>query len=300
MNQPPGLSKTKLGAYIAAVLAIVLWGMSFVSIKIALDEVTPLSMILLRFTIAAMMIGLAAMFRKEWSQLTRSDFLPLAGVGLVGITLQQLLQVGGQAMAQASVAGVLAATAPAFIVILAAIFLRERQTNQRIIGVGLALIGAFLVVTNGKIGSVELEPVSFQGSLLVLASSIVWAVFIILSKKAVHNRPAMPVTSALFIFGAFFTLPLWLAARGWEDLVGISPTGWSAILFTSIFCTGAAYLLNTFALKHISASQVGVVQTLEPLVAVSTALLILGEELTLPIVIGSVCILVGIVLAQRN
>jgi drug/metabolite transporter (DMT)-like permease len=300
MNLPPGLSKTKLGAYFAAVLAIVLWGMSFVSIKIALEEVTPLSLILLRFTIAAGIIGLAAWSRKEWSQLKRSDFLPLAGIGLVGITLQQLLQVGGQARAQASVAGILAATAPALIVLLAAIFLRERQTNQRIIGVGLALIGAFLVVTNGKIGSVVLEPVSLQGSLLVLASSIVWAVFIILSKTAVHDRPAMPVTSALFIFGAFFTLPLWLAVRGWEDLMNISTTGWSAILFTAILCTGAAYLLNTFALKSISASQVAVIQTLEPLVAISTAVLVLGEEITLPILIGGVCILVGIVLSQRS
>jgi drug/metabolite transporter (DMT)-like permease len=300
MKHPPKNQERKWIAYFAAVLAILFWGTSFVSIKIALEEVTPVSLIVLRFLIAGGIVGLFAAWRREWQHIRRNDVVFLAGAGLVGITIQQLLQVSGQSRAEASVAGVLAATAPAFIVLLAALILKEPQSNRRILGVGLSILGAYLVVTHAERGFTWRTPLSMQGSLLVLASAVVWAIFIILSKTAVHNRPPMPVTSALFLFGALFILPVWLVGRGWADLADVGALGWSAILFTAVLCTAAAYLLNTYALKFISASEVAVIQTLEPLVAALTAVLILGENLTLPMALGGGCILAGIFLSQQS
>ncbi len=297
---PTKQSKPPILAYFAAITAIILWGISFITIKIALVEVSPVTLIILRFSLGALIVGAAATLRKEWGFLSWRDLPGLAVVGLVGITLQQFLQIAGQARAEAVVAGFLASTAPAFIVILASIFLHEPQSLKQSIGVALALLGAFLVVTNGRLVSFDLKDIISQGSLLILASSIVWAGFVILSKKAVHNKPATTVTSAMFFFGVVFSLPFFIFHQGWQELGAVSPLGWGAILFTAILCTGAAYLLNTSALKTIPASRVAVIQTLEPVVVMVAAATVLGETITLPMAFGGALILGGVLLAQQT
>ncbi len=293
---------------VEAVLAIVLWGVSFISIKIALEEISPVTMITIRYTIGAAIIGAFAAARREWKQITRRDLLALAMVGFVGIGLQQLLQVAGQMLAPASIAGLLAATAPAFTLILASIFLGEKQTWLQAAGVGLALAGSAIVITNGQLSDIQsffttgdaiFSGSELQGSLLVLASALVWALFIIFNRKVVQDKPAMIVTAAMFSFGTLFVLPLFILLRGWQEFADISPRGWSAILFTALLCTAAAYLLNTHALKHVPASRVAVIQMLEPLVVVVTAVLVLGETISTPVAIGASAILVGIFLAQK-
>lgn len=288
-----------------AVLAIVLWGISFITIKIALEEVSPVTLIVVRFAIGAMIVGIASGIRGEWLskpgsiKLSWRDLIMLALVGFVGITLQQFLQVGGQALATASVAGLLAATAPAFTILLAAVFLRERQSWRQVFGVGLALIGSLLVITNGQPGGIHLADFQTKGSFLVLLSSVVWGLFTIMTRHVAQDKPAMLVTSAIFLFGTLFALPFFVFQQGWLELGEVSPGGWFAILFTAVLCTGAAYLLNTHALKFIPASRVAVIQMLEPVVVIIAASIILNEALSLPIAMGGVLILAGVFLAQQ-
>jgi drug/metabolite transporter (DMT)-like permease len=288
-----------------AVLAIILWGISFITIKIALEEISPVTLIVMRFTIGATIIGAAAGLRGEWTGKSTSQGLSfrdlplLALVGFLGITLQQLLQVAGQALATASVAGLLASTAPAFTLLLAAVFLGERHGWRQFVGVGFALTGSALVITNGQPAAISLADFKTQGSLLVLSSSLMWAVFTIMTRNIAPGKPAMSLTASLFLFGTFFALPLFIYQQGWKELSDLSLLGWFSILFTAILCTGAAYLLNTHALKYIPASRVASIQMLEPVVVVIAAAFILNETLSLPAAVGGAAILGGVFLAQQ-
>lgn len=282
-----------------ALAAISLWGISFISIKLALADVSPVTLIVLRFAVGALVVGAVAWRRGEFRRLSRRDLPTLAGVGLVGITLQQLLQVSGQATAEASVAAFLAATAPAFTVALAALLLREAPRPWQIAGVLLATAGAALVATNGDWASLLRGDLGRPGNLLVLASSVVWALLTILSKRAVAGRPATLVTAGMFFFGGLFALPLFLAQQGWRELAEVSAAGWGAIVFTGLVCTAGAYLLNTRALRHLSASRVALIQNLEPLVAVTAAAVLLGEAVTPAMLAGGAAILGGVYLAER-
>jgi drug/metabolite transporter (DMT)-like permease len=286
-------------ALLEALAAISLWGISFISIKLALAEVTPVTLIVIRFVSGALVVGAVAWRRGEFRDLSRRDLPALAGVGLVGITLQQLLQVSGQATAEASVAAFLAATAPAFTVALAALFLREAPRPWQIVGVLLATAGAALVATNGDWGSLLRGDFGKPGNLLVLASSVVWALLTILSKRAGAGRPATLVTAGMFFFGGLFAAPLFLAQQGWRELTDVSAAGWGAIAFTSLVCTAGAYLLNTRALQQLSASRVALIQNVEPLVAVTAAALLLSEAVTAAMLAGGAAILGGVYLAER-
>lgn len=283
-----------------AILAISLWGISFISIKIALQDVSPVTLIVMRFAAGAVLVGALAWARGEFKLLRWRDVPALASVGLIGIALQQFLQVSGQATAETSVAAFLASTAPAFTVALAALFLKEKIRAWQMGGVALATLGAVLVATNGNLEGLLTGHFGAPGNLLVLASSVVWALLTLLSKRAVENRPAFLVTAGMFFFGTLFLTPLFVAQSGWRELATVSAGGWGAIIFTTLVCTVGAYLLNTHALKHISASRVALIQNLEPLVAVVGAALILREALTWPMLLGGVAILSGVYLAERT
>ncbi len=279
--------------------AIALWGISFISIKLALYEVSAVTLIVVRFFLGALIVGAAAWRSGELRQLRGRDVPMLALVGLVGIALQQILQVSGQATAEASVAAFLAATAPAFTVLLAALMLREAPRPWQMAGVGLAGLGAATVATNGDWAGLAQGDFGAPGNLLVLASAVVWALLTILSKRAVERRPPLLVTTGMFFFGGLFVLPAFVAEQGWRALSGVTPGGWGAIVFTSVVCTAGAYLLNTRALRHLSASRVALIQNIEPLTAVAAAALLLGEAITPAMLLGGAAILAGVYLAER-
>ena len=296
------MKRTETIAVSEAILAIILWGVSFIFIKIALREISAVNLIVLRFAMGALCVGLFAWRRGDFQQFTWADAPGLALVGAVGITLQQLLQVTGQVTADASVAAFLAATAPAFTAILAAVWLHERLRPWQIIGVGLASLGGIIVATGGDFAALRAGQAvrTLPGNALILLSSVVWAVFTILSKRVVRNRPAALVTTGIFFFGMLFTLPLFLAEHTWSEIPRLSPGGWGAMLYVGIVSTAAAYLLNSHALKHISAARVAVIQNLEPLSAVVAAFLILNETMSSAMVLGGAAILTGVYLAERN
>jgi drug/metabolite transporter (DMT)-like permease len=198
------------------------------------------------------------------------------------------------------VAAFLASTAPAFTVALAAVLLREKPRLWQIGGIVLATLGAVLVATNGNWTGLLNGNFGAPGNVWVLASSVVWALLTILSKRAVENRPPLLVTASMFFFGALFIAPLFVYQQGWRELATVTPTGWAAIAFTSLICTVGAYLLNTFALKHITASRVALIQNLEPLSAVAVAALVLNESLTPAMLLGGAAILGGVYLSERT
>lgn len=284
------------------ILAIVIWGVSFIYIKIALREISAVTLIVLRFAMGALIVGLFAWQRGDFEQLTWADVPKLALVGALGITLQQLLQVSGQVTADASVAAFLASTAPAFTVLLAAVWLREHLHSRQMVGVGLASLGGIIVATGGDFVALITGQTlrTLPGNVLVLLSSMVWAVFIVLSKRMVRNRPAGLVTSGIFFFGMLFTLPFFLVEQGWSAIPRLSLEGWGAMLYVGILSTAMAYLLNSHALKHISAARVAVIQNVEPLSAMAAAVVILDESITWAMVLGGAAILSGVYLAERN
>jgi len=288
-------------ALIEAFLAIVLWGISFIYVKIALREISAITLIVLRYAAGTLLVGLVAWQRGDLARLSCSDLPGLALVGAIGITLQQLLQVSGQVTADAGVAAFLAATAPAFTVLLAAACLRERLHWWQLIGVGLASLGGMAVAIGGDLNALDGEQGwrTLPGNLLILLSAVVWAVFIILSKGLVRHRPTTLVTTGMFLFGTLFTLPLFWFEKGWLELSHLTSDGWWAMFYVTVLSTAMAYLLNSHALKIISASRVAVIQNLEPLIAVVAATLILDESMSWVMVGGGAAILAGVFLAER-
>lgn len=296
------LKRAETIALLECFLAITLWGVSFLFMKIALRELSAATVIVFRYALGTLLVGFVSWQRGEFARISLADVKVLALLGAVGISLQQMLQVSGQVTADVGVAAFLAATAPAFTVVLAAVWLHERLGRMQAVGVLLASMGGIVVAVGGDFSSLLAGETlhTLPGNILILLSSVVWAVFIILSKRAVRNRPSAFVTSGTFFFGMLFSLPLFVYGRGWEEFPRLSPGGWSAILHLGVLMTAVAYMLNSHALKHISATRVAVVQNTEPLIAMIAAAVFMGEPVTGTILAGGAAILGGVYLAERN
>jgi len=281
-------------------LAIALWAISFISIKIALREVSPVTLIVMRYGMAWLILGVTTWLQGSFRQFRRSDLTRMAALGAVGVSLHQFLQVYGQASADASAAAFLASTAPAFMILLGAILLRERLNRWQILGVVLATAGAGIVSTGSVFPWTRSTHWTETGNLLVLLSAVVWAIYSIMSRAIVQGRPPALITTGMMFSGWLISLPVFILQRGWQEIPGLSSTGWGALLFTGIMSTAVSFLLYNHALKHAPASRLAAIQNIEPIIATATAVLVLDEKINAAFILGGCAILIGVILAERQ
>jgi drug/metabolite transporter (DMT)-like permease len=294
------MKRSELVALIETAAAISLWALSFVFIKIALGEISPMTLIFLRYAMGGLILGVAAGIRGDFARFERSDLTRMFWLGLVGIFLQQLLQVNGQITAEASVAAFLASTAPAFMVILTAVFLRGSVKGGQILGVLLATSGGIWVATGGAFSSLTAGQLGNWGNWLVLASSVVWAVYTILTHYLIQDRPPILIAAGMLFWGWLFSLPFFIAQNGWHDFAQMSSSGWGAVIIVGVFSTALTYLLYSHALKLAPASRLAAIQNIEPLIATIAAVTILNEKITPALIWGGIAILAGVYLAEQN
>jgi drug/metabolite transporter (DMT)-like permease len=278
---------------LGALLAIVFWGMSFVATKAALREVAPVTLITVRFVIGAVM--LLAIVR----ELPPRDALPqLALMGFVGIFIHQMLQSYALTMTTAVHTGWLIGITPIWSAVLAAIVLHERFGAIKILGLLGGFAGALLVVTRGDFSPAVLALPSTRGDLLILLSTINWAIYSTLGHATIRRLGPRRATSGAMLFGALMLLPFFLAQRGWRELPHVSGIGWTSILFLAIGCSGLGYLFWYGALERIEASRVAAFLYLEPLVTFATAVALLHEPVSGAAVGGGVLVLASVVITQ--
>jgi len=282
-----------------ATFAVVVWGASFIATKLALREATPVVVIWLRFGIGVIVLGGFVYTRREFAVPAPRELGYFSLLGFLGITFHQWLQVTGLQTAQATTTAWIITTIPVFIAILGWFMLKEELGWDRLGGIVLAAFGVLLVVTHGNLGAVMRGQLGSRGDLLVFFSAPNWAVFSVLSRKALRKHPATQMMFSVMLFGWIFT-SVWLAMTGHtSEILTLSVSGWLSILFLGIFCSGFAYIFWYDALKEVSASQVGSLLYIEPLVAVVVAAFVLDERVFIATVAGGVLIIAGVWLVNR-
>jgi len=284
---------------IETAIAISLWALSFPLIKLALQEVSPLTLIVIRFSLGGGLLFWVAYRQKIFRLYARNDFIAIGGLGFIGVTVHQLLQVSGQAFSEASTAALRASTAPAIIVLLGAIFLKERLGLRQTTGVFLASAGAIVVSTGGQPTWLNQEQLLKPGSLLILLSAIIWAVYSILNRVVGAARSPLITASGMMLAGAFFCVPLWILQEGWLELGNLPPSTWVNLAVIGILCTGLAHLLYTRALQRTSASDLAAIQNIEPVIAIIAAAILLGEKIHPALITGGILILAGLFLSEK-
>ena len=287
-------------ASIKALFAVLVWGASFVAIKIVLKYVPPITLVWMRFAVGVVILGAAVGLRHQFSLPKPKDWLYFALLGFVGITFHQWLQSTGLVTSKATTTGWIVASMPIFIAILGWLILKEKLNWLQALGIILAAFGVLLVVTHGNLGSLVSGKFGTPGDILILISAPNWAVFTILSRRGLKTYPAALMMFYVMAFGLMFSSVLFVAGRGWESIHNIATEGWIALGFLGILCSGVAYIFWYDALKVLPVAQVGTYLYIEPVVTVIVSFLLLNEKITLAGILGGVVILMGVWLVNQT
>ena len=292
-------SKT-LFAQLKLVAAIAVWGGSFIATKLAVGEVSPVTVVWSRFLIGLIILGWFAWRHGELAIPTWKDGLEFAFLGFMGITLHQWLQSSGLVTSEAATTAWIVSTTPVFMAVLGWLFLKEHLGIAGKAGIVLAALGVLLVVSKGSLAGMFSGSFGRPGDILILISAPNWAIFSVLSRPALQKHSAIKVTFYVLLFGWLLTSLQFLAGRHWSEFSQLSSTGWIAIAFLGVFCSALAYIFYNDGLKALPASQVGAFLYLEPLVATLVAAVILSEKIVFATLAGGALILLGVWQVSRT
>lgn len=300
MNGSPAKSKARVGGYLAALAATVLWAGNFVVARGIAHEIPPIQLNFWRWTVAlACLLPLALPKLRADLPAIRRNLPYLAVMGLLGVAaLNSFIYKAGQTTESLNMA-LLVPTAPIMILVLSRLIYNEPITPRRLAGLVVVLLGVLALVSRGDwrdIASVQFAP----GDLWALAGAACFAVYSFLIRKRPADISIEGFNAAMFGLGLAIMLPFVL----WEAVVLPGPV-WNAqvvagVCYAGLGCSFGAYLLWTRAIASIGPVPAGIVYYTLPLFTAIESVLLLGERVSLMHVLGGALIVSGIMLATLD
>ena len=289
----------RLPPEVAALLAVVFWGISFVATKGALRELSPITLIFLRFTLGtALLLGLVRV-RGNNPFPPRDAWGALAVMGLVGVFIHQMLQAKGLTMTSAVHTGWLIGVIPIWSALLSACMGKEKFGMIKVAGLLGGFAGALLVISRGKFSREVFQLPATRGDFLILISTVNWAVYSVIGHATIKRLGSTRATAGTMLFGWLMLLPFFVSTQGWLELPQLSLAGWTAVLFLGICCSALGYLFWYGALERIEVSRVAAFLYLEPLVTLLAAVWLLDESVTTTTIAGGLLVLFSVFVIQR-
>jgi drug/metabolite transporter (DMT)-like permease len=291
-------TRTSLLANAAAFAAAALFGASLVAVKVAVREIPPLSLAVLRFGQGAIVLFVCILIIRP--QLLDVGGARLRFIALLGAIFFSLFPVSfnvGMQFTQASRGALMLATMPIWSVLLARPLAGERLTMRQILGVFLTFVGVALVLVERGL-NLSGGGRALLGDGLLLLTALFGALYGILAKRAVAETSPLTVVSYAMLFGTLALLPAALLEGLADEIGAIDGRLIALVLFLGIPGGAIAFSLWTAALAGLSPTQVAVYINLNPIVAAILGVLLLSEEPTQVFLIAFAVVLVGVVVVN--
>lgn len=277
-------------AELALVLNTLVWGGTFVVVKDALRDVTPLLFLALRFSVAT--LALMVLFRRSWSN-PRNRRRSVWGGLVCGVFLfaGYAFQTAGLRLTTAPKSAFITGLSTVLVPLLALLVYRIRPRLTELAGVALATAGLALMTLEG------VSPVTIgRGDLLTAICAVAFAGHIV----AVGRYSPRASFELLSVTQVGISAVLALALFWWAETPAISarPAVWGAIVLTGLLATALAFTLQAWAQQYTTATRAALIFTLEPIFAWATAWALTGETLAARGVAGAVLIVGGILLVE--
>lgn len=285
-----------LRVHLALLFVQVTFGALHVFGKSVLHYVAPLAVACVRILVSAPLLLVFA-HRVEGRLPSRTDLFRLAGLGFLGVFCNQIFYIIGLTKTTATNAAILMLSIPVFVAAALVLAGQERLTPRRLLGVGLAVAGAFAML---DFGEAQLAGASLWGNLLILANCLAYAVYLVWQRPLLERLHPLTVVAWAFFFGGAGVLVLGLPALLRMDAAGVPPLAWLGLAYIAVIPTGVNYALNTWAIGRSSPALVATYTTLQPVAAAILAMVVLDERATWREGLGFLLIVSGLVLVSRK
>lgn len=281
--------------HVLAILTVMIWGTTFVSTKILINAgLSPVEILFYRFTLAYVCLFTTArkrLFAQSWR-----DELLLMLSGLCGGSLYFIAENTALGITLASNVSLLICTAPIFTLFLSKFFYKERLRRKVLYGSLIALIGVSMVVLNGSL-VLKINPL---GDFLTLIAAIFWALYCLILRQLGGRYSTLFVTRKVFFYG-LVSLLIYLCFFPIEFNFPLlhQPAVYLNLLFLGIVASMLCYMVWNAVVNILGASRTANYIYINPLVTLLTSAIFLSETLTPISLLGTVCIIGGVYLAER-
>jgi drug/metabolite transporter (DMT)-like permease len=275
-----------------------IWGSSFLWIKIALQEVGPFTLVGWRLLIGVVTLGIAVLARRPAIPRQRRVLAMLALLGLTNPALPFVLISWGEQSIDSAVASVLNGTVPLFAMVFAHFALEDdRMTWSRVLGLLVGFAGV-VILLSGELAGGDFGQAGL-GQLAVLLAAVLYAASGVFARKNLHDvSPLVQAFLPLVVADAF----IWIGALGIEA-PGLVPTArptWLAVTWLGILGSGIAYLILFQLLHRIGPTRTSMVTYVFPLVGLVLGVVFLQEALTPQLALGTAMIVAGILVVNGS
>ncbi len=242
------MSKNTYKAHIALLGANIIFGANHIIAKgIMPHKIGPSAFVFLRIIFAGILFWIIKLFIKE--KVEKKDFYRLMLCGLLGVATNMLLFFHGLNLTSPIDASIIMTSGPVMVLIFSSILLKEKITSRKILGLAIGAFGAILLVWYGKkAGGTS----SLLGNLFVFTNACSYALYLVLVKPLMKKYNAITVISWVFLFGFGFMFLFGINDVLTTDFTAFTTNTYLTLIFVIVGTTFLAYLLNIYALKHVS------------------------------------------------
>lgn len=287
----------KKGLYhFLAILTVTIWGATFVSTKILINNgLSPNEIFFYRFLIAYAGIWFVSprrLFADNWR-----DELMMACAGLFGGSLYFLTENTALGITQASNLSFLLCGTPILTTVLIKLFFKGEKIGRMVyIGSSVALAGVAMVVFDGAT-TLRISPL---GDLLTLAAALSWGFYSIFIRKLESRYDTVLISRKVFFYGLVTILPTFIYNPPHPAVLLSSGTVvWFNLLFLAVMASLVCFVLWNLVVKHIGVVKSSNYLYLNPVITCITSAIVLGEKITPVAVTGALCIMAGVWLSSR-
>lgn len=269
---------------------------TFIVAKGATAVFPPVGLTCLRVTLSAIIVAPIFLATRHGRRMPkRGDVLRLVILGLLGTVLNQMCFIVGISMTRPVHGALLYTFTPVLVLVAAAVWLRERLTAIKVLGVFVALVGVLTVLSPQGF---DMSSATFRGDLFILVAVFAWAGYTLLGKPILDRLDVFTVITSTFIVGAIALAPWTLWTLATLDYARPGVAGWAALLYLSGMTSGVAFTLWYWALKRMEASQVAIFTNLQPPLTATLAWIFLGNVPDRFVIIGGLLVIAGVSLVQ--
>lgn len=293
------MTNQRIFALLAATIASTIYGINHTIAKgLMPDVIKPFGFILLRVSGAALVFWIISLFYPS-EKVMRRDWFRFIACAFFGMVLNMLAFFKGLSLSTPINSSVIITLSPVLLLVLSAIFLNEKITWLKSLGIFLGLCGALVLILFG-IKEQPNAPNIPVGNLLFIVNATSYSLYLILVKPLVSKYSSITLMKFLFLFAFIINLPIGItefAEVTWTDLPFSDI--WR-MAFVVICTTVMTYLLNIYALKQLRPSTIGAFIYLQPVIAVLFAVLVGADSITALRIGAAALIFLGVYLSTRK
>lgn len=260
--------------------------------------IEPEFVLLIRAMIASFVYLIWILIRnKRLKKIDKKDLPYFVLLGLLNIPMNQFLFLKGVSLTSAPNVALAYAMTPAFVLVIAMIFLKEQVTAKKIAGVLIAIIGAFIILLQTGL---NIDSDGFKGDLMALTASFSWGLYTVIGKRISTKYGAIFTTGMAMFFGLALYLPMFFIMNIEYNFAQISSINWMQLIYLGAITSGVAYALWYYALTKIEASKISVYNNLQPVLTTLLSVIFFATPITLPFIFGGLLIIAGVTITQRS